>query len=595
MARLYPQPELQFREEWQNHLRNISFILNIENIINIQTKEFAKIIREASAEQKEIIERSEQLISGTLDQGFSLLSENLKDLSNELKDVSYELNRFGSLLNWNLSILIEKQRITNLLLSDIALTSRISDSEKVRYDYISRGLKHLQNGLYENALKYLIKAEELDEEDYFVLHKIGIIYLYSLDHLDFINAKKYFLKAAKYAEAETQPGASIRINYLANNKDGLSQKPTINGIKQQTAESYLNAAICCYYQVKFQESIQYAENSISIYPNLLEAEFILAKAYSQLNENEKAAKVLYELIQKDRYYILRVPKDPDLISKKEIELILVKLNHTENFSAKFFYDSCKVAQIENSVVINEMALIKSLIDKNTYLHSRKAIDLMRCPKKREFGNNLFYEDSIDFQYLLESLTEINKFAIEPSNYKSYLDDIFNYLNIKTQWHFQNYYFRDDATQKYKIDFGSKIITSNLQEFLNKEKEYFENIDNVNDRIHRIIDEITQKDEDKKSDIETKNIETAKEDQWERIENSFKFAVIFGVLGAIAFALLGVFFGFFKSCNTDHNTPGFFIDGVWGATIHTFAFTGAIVGIIFGIIVGQKEPLSRKTK
>ena len=138
-------------------------------------------------------------------------------LQNKLSDISSELN----FLNRNNEILIEQQKLSNLLLQNISELLRVPDSEKERQHAIELGIKFFVNAkkdadLYDDALKYLLKAEEIYEEDYFVLHRLGLIYLHVLKHIDIQKAHDYFARAAKYASIESDPEAIRSANALIN-------------------------------------------------------------------------------------------------------------------------------------------------------------------------------------------------------------------------------------------------------------------------------------------------------------------------------------------------------------------------------------------
>jgi uncharacterized protein (TIGR02145 family) len=138
-------------------------------------------------------------------------------LQNKLSDISSELN----FLNRNNEILIEQQKLSNLLLQNISELLRVPDSEKERQHAIELGIKFFVNAkkdadLYDDALKYLLKAEEIYEEDYFVLHRLGLIYLHVIKHIDIQKAHDYFERAAKYASVESDPEAIRSANALIN-------------------------------------------------------------------------------------------------------------------------------------------------------------------------------------------------------------------------------------------------------------------------------------------------------------------------------------------------------------------------------------------
>ena len=122
-------------------------------------------INQASKEQVQAINQLGQAVG----RGMNILS-------NQMSDVNDSLN----FLNRNMDIQIEQQKLSNLLLQNIAELLRVPDSEKERQRSIELGYQYFVNAkknsdLFANALDYLLKAESLMKEDYFVLHKIGCI------------------------------------------------------------------------------------------------------------------------------------------------------------------------------------------------------------------------------------------------------------------------------------------------------------------------------------------------------------------------------------------------------------------------------------
>ena len=141
----------------------------------------------------------------------------INKLSFQLDDISIQLN----FLNQNTEILIEQQKLTNILLHNISELLRVPDSEKERQHAIELGIKFFVNAqkdvdLLDDALEELLRAESLMKQDYFVLHRLGVIYLHSTKHLNVEKALEYFTKAAKYASVESDPKAMHLVNILSN-------------------------------------------------------------------------------------------------------------------------------------------------------------------------------------------------------------------------------------------------------------------------------------------------------------------------------------------------------------------------------------------
>jgi hypothetical protein len=154
-----------------------------------------KYIGEASKEQVQAINQLGQSIG----RGINILSTQMSDVNNTL-----------DFINRNIDIQIEQQKLSNLLLQNITDLLRIPDIEKERQHSIELGIKFFVNAqkdedLYADALEELLKAESMMKQDYFVLHRIGLIYLHVEKFIAPEKALDYFLRAAKYASVETNP------------------------------------------------------------------------------------------------------------------------------------------------------------------------------------------------------------------------------------------------------------------------------------------------------------------------------------------------------------------------------------------------------
>jgi uncharacterized protein (TIGR02145 family) len=181
----------------------------------------------------EIFQASNQQVSAITNLK-NQLGASMNLLQNKLSDISSELN----FLNRNNEILIEQQKLSNLLLQNISELLRVPDSEKERQHAIELGIKFFVNAkkdadLYDDALKYLLKAEEIYEEDYFVLHRLGLIYLHVLKHIDIQKAHDYFERAAKYASVESDPEAICSASALIN----VTNASTKNALISNTSSS----------------------------------------------------------------------------------------------------------------------------------------------------------------------------------------------------------------------------------------------------------------------------------------------------------------------------------------------------------------------
>lgn len=546
MATFYPDPlsNESLEQQRQRYFQTRPLITNIEDIIQTQTKDYKNIIEQSTQQQIESITNATETVCGTIESGYNLLSIDLQNISYGVNDVSNELNYISSILDWNFSLFIEQQRITNLLLGNIAILLRIPDIQKERQYYIEQGIKFLKNAFYdpdfyEDALKNFLKVETIEPSDFFSLQRIGMIYLSSPKHKDFKKAEDYFRKAAKYSIAEMNSGVSINTNLL-------SQVPTIEEIKLQTAESYLFAGRSCYKQGKYAEAADLAEKSYKIVPKLVEAGFLQAKALCAENNISQAAIVLETVIEKDKFYSIKTVKDLDLISKPEVVNVLEKLRQRAFLVATNLLSECKRNMIRESIAKERIRKLEVLISKRSYLHCKRAIELMNkihtrtLPDLLQANNNYYnYKNLCELKY---SLTTISKTVKYPDQHLPLINNLFNILSENTQWNFPVYKNFADAIN-YNDNYESKRFTSTLKEFIVKEKEYFDKLPFINDQISITIQEIYSADTKKRNydDLEVKKARNKELEYLEYLQNRKHkerifymrlFAKIGGIFGAI---------------------------------------------------------------
>jgi uncharacterized protein (TIGR02145 family) len=276
----------------------------------------------ASAVGTYIQEASSQQVNAINDLAFDI-GYGLDILSSQMEDVSGQL-RF---LNRNMDIQIEQQKLSNLLLQNIAELLRVPDSEKERQLSIEMGVKFLVNAskdpdLYNDALEEFHKAEGLRKQDYFVLNRLGTIYLYTEKHMNPEKALEYFLLAGKYASVESDPKAMRLANVMTKSFDTVNSIDSTESIQHLAADSYEKAAFAAYVLGRFDDAENHQKKALKLNPSP-QNRFILAK-YSVRNGNtDEAVKYLDTAIDEKPELLLAVFKELDLANEKSV-LDLVK-------------------------------------------------------------------------------------------------------------------------------------------------------------------------------------------------------------------------------------------------------------------------------
>ena len=425
-----------------------------------------KYISQSSKDQISAIKK----LNNTFQSGISLISDQLGLVSNQINVVSNKLNKVNDsllFLNRNMDILIEQHKLNNLLLENIGELLRVPDSEKERQLCIEKGLKHFVNAsenleFYEDSLKYLLKSEEFADDDYFVLHRIGCIYLYAENFINPEKALKYFTRAAKYASVESNPKAIRLANILANNSRSPNSTSTsdLKIIKQIAADSFDKAAFSAYVIGNISLAIENEKKALECYPSA-EYYFNLSKYQIRHGDISDGIINLNSAIEKNPtlHYAISQLCDLDLAGENKVHDLLEKLNnHTDEQINSLVFTFNKIED-ESSSNIKEINESKHL---PYHLKLYKIIEFEETFKKAQNINSEIekiidsvqsYSDDNQIKIIVEELRKIK--ILEFSN-----DKIKKFENIKA----------DDELRKIlkENDELNRLIEENFN-LLNKNK------------------------------------------------------------------------------------------------------------------------------
>ena len=262
---------------------------------------------------------------------FNKIQNGLNDISFDLLDVKYELNK----LNRNAELQKEQQIISNLLLNDISEILKVPDSEKQRLHSIELGLKFFANSskdtdLYKDSLEELQRAESLLKQDYFVLYRIGLIYLHAPNLINIEKSVDYFLRSAKYASIDSDINKTRLSKYIKN--ESVDKNLQNNNNKNVFASQSFEKASFCYYLLNnIEKAIYYQKKAVEHYetPNNY---FLLAKYQSRLNQNNDSIENLYKSIKESPNLWYSANMDIDFISNKDVINSLEILENEANNS-----------------------------------------------------------------------------------------------------------------------------------------------------------------------------------------------------------------------------------------------------------------------
>lgn len=284
----YPIGSQQSKDHWANYV-------NDATIAKYQVDAIGSFIERNGRDQVLAIEASTSRICGEIE----AVESRLRQLSRQ----QAETNKILSKMDQRMALALEEQRIGNVLLENIGMLLRIPDSQKQRQHHIEMGLKFFNNArkdsdLYQDAVNELLAAEALLPGDYFVLHRIGMLYLYAPPLLNLTKAAEYLLKAGKYAAVESDPEA-IRLG-------NIIQRSVIRSFTAQAdagpaeiglmaADSYHHAAAAQYALGNFSEAVKMIEKAIAIQPKAWVHSFFKAKYLAAAGQSDAAVEVLRSL------------------------------------------------------------------------------------------------------------------------------------------------------------------------------------------------------------------------------------------------------------------------------------------------------------
>ena len=240
-----------------------------------------------------IAAQTSQITSGIAAQTSQITS----GIAAQTRQITSALNSGFAMLSDRLGALQESQRATMMLTANVAQLLRIPDSEKQRQHTIELGLKFLSNAqhdqdLFKDALEEFLKAEKLQAQDYFVLQKIGMIYLYVPALVDLQQAADYLTRSGKYAAVEGHANSATSASLLTKDPTkALDQQPGLQplDIARMAAESYTAASRAQYALGNPPTALQLAQKAVKICPTFSAAQLQQGKCAAATGQPALAA------------------------------------------------------------------------------------------------------------------------------------------------------------------------------------------------------------------------------------------------------------------------------------------------------------------
>lgn len=289
-------------DSWGNYLRDTSLVdygaEKIGSYFQQASREQAYAIEEASRRQVHSTIESDKMQARAMQKIGAVQVEAIQKAARmigyQLEDTKKELG----FLNRRMDIVIEQQRVGLMLQDNIAQLLKIPDSEKERQQAITLGIQFFVNAskdpdLFDDALEEFLKAESMRKQDFFVLHRIGCIYMFTQKHMDIPKALDYFVRAGKYSSVESDPSALRLANILTNPINSEYNKNTSDPKRIQllAGDSYDKAALASYVLGDDEKAIEYQKKAL-LFNNCPDNKFKMAKYCFRAGKTSDAIKQL---------------------------------------------------------------------------------------------------------------------------------------------------------------------------------------------------------------------------------------------------------------------------------------------------------------
>ena len=314
-------------------------------------------IQEASAHVGRKIQSAATLITSSLDEGFSLMNNRMMEVNSNLQGIGRgigavnqtlqqgnqilssidggisQMNRgIGAVasgigtLNWNMmagmdtlnrsmmagmaalrsniaqaaSAITYQLQQSEVVLRQILDELRIPESQRERRYHIEEGMKYFNKGMqsgdclyFGDALDEFTTATTIDRKDFFSWYYIGMIHLYSKEHIDPEKALSAFDRYIHYADA-------------------LPQKHNLFD------EAWMMKAECKYLMQDMDAAFGFVEKVMTgSYKAALRGMKYLSASTDRYKQ-QQAVEILKHLMQKNLYIVMQVLEDFDLVNNEYI-------------------------------------------------------------------------------------------------------------------------------------------------------------------------------------------------------------------------------------------------------------------------------------
>lgn len=350
----------------------------LEGTINREIKELKKLVAESLPITQSLFAQLENELCDSLEYGYNLYLENLNKStknSNPDNSTSSIFEQSKALLNWDFSQEVEQNNVATIFMDQIISMLHIPDAEKERILYIEKGLNFFKKGksnsrFYSDSQQFYEKALIYDKSDYYVLYNLGLIHLFSESEMNIQKAEHYFEKAATYGFAE------IDFVKLAFHKRESNFQPSINPLKL-TVNALVYQARCLFILGKDEITLKVINKAIELDPFDTSSLFDKLKYHVAFKQTHSIEPLIAELLQLDRFMVLRIMKELELIQVDAIKNYLLNLKVNACKEAEEQILSCQAIIKNDSPFYKDLQFAKELLQKDNYLDATEALKILK--------------------------------------------------------------------------------------------------------------------------------------------------------------------------------------------------------------------------
>jgi len=331
-----------------------------------------KLIATYAELQREHIEAT-RAISDAVSAGFEQLSFDVQAISGGIRELT-------AVFEWGFSELLTRVGHINDSLQALLQIAK-TPAQTWAYEQFEIARDAFRKKLYEEALEYLNRAIEGhgDNTGYKIEYRfhflLGTIRLGSFQNnspsiVDLGEAEKAFLAAAKYARHDHP---------------------------KEAGRSLLAAGWVAYLQDKIPEAEKLTEQAVSLYPELGEAHFQLAKIRMHHGDPENALAPLRKAIELDRNYTIKASSDDDFrvydkqvsglieqmhkeAREKSTNALVVLQKEAAELETSGFYEFSPSTHADLKPLKNSIDSAKQAVGNNTYYGYLDALPFCRQAK-----------------------------------------------------------------------------------------------------------------------------------------------------------------------------------------------------------------------